>query len=107
MSNVTYHMLCLVPDSDGCIGDESYPRCRRCQKIGRECIRGWNVKFVHGVRTTREAVDDLRSLHPFELDYVFKADVARGHWEILKVGIYLTQVTTTGCGWARRPQQRT
>jgi hypothetical protein len=58
MLNVTYHMLCLVSDSDGCIGDESYPRCRRCQKIGRECIRGWNVKFVHGVRTYREAVDD-------------------------------------------------
>jgi hypothetical protein len=26
--------------------------------VGRECIRGWNVKFLHGVRTTREMAND-------------------------------------------------
>ena len=32
--------------------------CVRCQRAGQECIRGLNVKFVQGVRLTRETVHD-------------------------------------------------
>ncbi len=36
--------------------DEEQPDCQRCRKAGQPCIKGWNVKFVHGVRMTREPV---------------------------------------------------
>lgn len=52
-------------------GDEQTPRCLRCEKVGRECVRGWNVKFVHGVRTTRETVHDEWD---GSADYRFDAD---------------------------------
>jgi hypothetical protein len=42
----------------GQAGDEGLPKCRRCHTAGRQCVRGWNVKFVHGVRSTREAASD-------------------------------------------------
>ena len=38
--------------------DETYPRCRRCSRANRECRRGLLVKFVHGVRLTRESFED-------------------------------------------------
>ncbi|KAI5781526.1 hypothetical protein EDC01DRAFT_241600 [Geopyxis carbonaria] len=28
--------------------DETRPVCRRCQRAGRECVRGYNVRFRYG-----------------------------------------------------------
>ncbi|RHZ68021.1 hypothetical protein CDV55_107618 [Aspergillus turcosus] len=28
--------------------DEGQPNCLRCVRSGRECVKGWNIRFIHG-----------------------------------------------------------
>ena len=32
----------------GDLGDEARPACRRCVRSGRECVRGYNIRFRYG-----------------------------------------------------------
>lgn len=50
--------LSVPRDANNNPGDEEQPICDGCRKQNRDCVWGWNVKFVHGVRTTRQTAND-------------------------------------------------